>query len=180
MWTCSLLKQNAKLALSATYWRAFALCLLLTIVGVGSYSTNVTYYFEQGIDRIDTTLHGQVWTGNVQQGITLNDLWRCHHRRGLILAGDPPHFHRHRHGVGLLVTGPLTVGRNRYFMENRQSPAPLRTATTVFRTPYLNVVKVSFLVTLKTFLGFFLFLIPGIYWSYCYLMSPTCWRKIPI
>lgn len=179
MWTCSLLKQNAKLALSATYWRAFALCLLLTIVGVGSYSTNVTYYFEQGIDRIDTTLHGQVWTGNVQQGITLNDLWAMPTVVWIILLAILFIAIVIAMAWVSFVTGPLTVGRNRYFMENRQSPAPLRTATTVFRTPYLNVVKVSFLVTLKTFLGFFLFLIPGIYWSYCYLMVPYLLAENP-
>ena len=77
------------------------------------------------------------------------------------------------------ITSPLTIGRNRYFMENRQSPAPLRTVTTVFRTPYLNLVKVSFLVNLKIILGYFLLIVPGVYWSYCYMMVPYLLAENP-
>lgn len=180
MWTCSLLKQNAKRALSGTYWRAFALCLLLTIVGVGSYSTNAVFQFEDGLNRIDTTLHGEVWTGNApQQTITFDLVQSVPLLVWLILLAAIL--------IGLalgsawyaFITAPLTVGRNRYFMENRQSPAPLGTVTTVFRTPYLNVVKVSFLVCLKIALGYLLLIIPGIYWSYCYMMVPYLLAENP-
>ena len=179
MWTRSLLKQNAKQALSGTYWHAFALCLLLTVVGVGSYSTSVTTYFEQGIDRIDTMMHGQVWTGNAPQGITWEDVWAVPALVWGILLAILLIAMAIAMVWSAFISGPLTVGRNRYFMENRQSPAPLRTATTVFRTPYLNVVKVTFLVNLKILLGFFLLLIPGIYWSYCYMMVPYLLAENP-
>ena len=45
-------------------------------------------------------------------------------------------------------------------------PKPL--VTSIFRTPYLNVVKVMLLTNLKIALGSLL-IIPGIYWSYCYM-----------
>src|SRR5699024_280413 len=75
---------------------------------------------------------------------------------------------------------PLVVGRCRYFMENRQSQAavPMGTVLTVFRRPYLNVVKVRFLVWLKITLGSLL-VIPGIYWSYCYYMVPYLLAENP-
>lgn len=179
MWTCSLLKQNARRALSGTYWRVFALCLLLTIVGVGSYSTTASYHFETGMDRLNTMFRGEVWTGEAPQ----NDVWR-------LLSEIPPAVL----GIVVLILfialvisvlwasfilAPLIVGRNRFFMENRQSPAPLRTVTTVFRPPYLNVVKVSFLVNLKILLGCVLLLVPGIYWTYCYLMVPYLLAENP-
>lgn len=66
------------------------------------------------------------------------------------------------------LINPLTVGRNRYFMESRQSATPFSTVTSIFRTPYLNVVKVMLLTNLKVALGSLL-IIPGIYWSYCYM-----------
>ena len=66
------------------------------------------------------------------------------------------------------LINPLTVGRNRYFMESRQSATPFSTVTSIFRTPYLNVVKVMLLTNLKIALGSLL-IIPGIYWSYCYM-----------
>ena len=66
------------------------------------------------------------------------------------------------------LINPLTVGRNRYFMESRQSATPFSTVTSIFHTPYLNVVKVMLLTNLKIALGSLL-IIPGIYWSYCYM-----------
>lgn len=179
MWTCSLLKENARQVLSGTYWRAFALCLLLTIVGVGSYSTTAAYHFENETSQLDTMLHGKVWTGEPSQVSIWQELmqtpalvWSIVFAILLVALV-----------ISLLwaafVTMPLVVGRNRFFMENRQSPAPLRTVTTVFRTPYLNVVKVSFLTDLKVAVGYILLLVPGIYWHYCYLMVPYLLAENP-
>ena len=64
-------------------------------------------------------------------------------------------------------------------MESRQSPSPFSTVFSVFQTPYLNVVKVSFLPGLKIFAGMFLLLIPGIYWSYCYALVPYLLAENP-
>lgn len=179
MWTCSLLKHNARQALSGTYWRAFALCLLLTIVGVGSYSVTASYHFENGVDTLNTLFRGKVWTGETHQ----TDAWQLMTEIpaavwsivfAVVLLGMV---------IGVLwaafITSPLIVGRNRYFMENRQSPAPMRTVTTVFRTPYLNVVKVGFLVQLKILLGYVLLVVPGIYWTYCYILVPYLLAENP-
>ena len=76
------------------------------------------------------------------------------------------------------LINPLTVGRNRYFMESRQSATPFSTVTSIFRTPYLNVVKVMLLTNLKIALGSLL-IIPGIYWSYCYMQVGYLMADIP-
>ncbi len=57
-------------------------------------------------------------------------------------------------------------------------PEEMGTVLTVFRRPYLNVVKVRFLVWLKITLGSLL-VIPGIYWSYCYYMVPYLLAENP-
>lgn len=179
MWTCSLLKRNARLALAGTYWRTFALCILLTVVGVGNYSASAVYQLESGIERMNTMIHGKVWTGETQQAALMQEylslpaiVWYVIFAVMLVALL-----------IGLcwnaFITAPLTIGRNRYLMENRQSPAPLGTTTTVFRYPYLNLVKVSFLVSLKILLGCILFLIPGIYWAYCYKMVPYLLAENP-
>lgn len=179
MWTCSLLKQNARQALSGTYWHAFALCLLLTIVGVGSYSTTFTYHSETGMDRLNTTFRGEVWTGEMQQA----DAWQQMAQIPAAVWSLVFLILLVAFAIAVLwaafISLPLVVGRNRFFMENRQSPAPLRTATTVFRTPYLNVVKVGLLVNLKVLLGYVLLVVPGIYWTYCYLMVPYLLAENP-
>ena len=43
----------------------------------------------------------------------------------------------------------------------------------------VNVVKVSFLTSLKIFAGMILFLIPGIYWAYCYALVPYLLAENP-
>lgn len=180
MWTRSLLKQNAKQVLAGTYWRCFALCLLLTLAGVGTHSTQVTADYQVGTEELRKIWHGsnEVWTGNAPT-VSIWDIvngipaivW------GAVLIAIL---------VGLVlgvcwmafITMPLEVGRNRFFMENRQSPAPMGTLTTVFRTPYLNVVKVRFLVALKIALGSII-IVPGIYWAYCYWMVPYLLAENP-
>ena len=77
------------------------------------------------------------------------------------------------------LINPLTVGRNRYFMESRQSATPFSTVTSIFRTPYLNVVKVMLLTNLKIALGSLL-IIPGIYWSYCYMQVGYLMAEKPL
>ena len=56
MWTCSLLKTNARQALSGRYWRCFWICLVLVLVGVGgaSASTGSSLYTMDSVTGSDT------------------------------------------------------------------------------------------------------------------------------
>ena len=80
---------------------------------------------------------------------------------------------------GPLWASPAQAGLYRYMMENRQGGSPLGTLFTIFRTPYLNVVKVLFLTNLKITLGYFLFLVPGIIWGYRYRLVPYLMAENP-
>ena len=64
-------------------------------------------------------------------------------------------------------------------MESRQALSPAATVTSVFRTPYMNVVKVQFLKNLKILVGTILLVVPGIYWDYCYAMVPYLLAENP-
>lgn len=130
MWTCSLLKTNAKQALRGRYWRCFWICLVLGLVGVGGASASTL-----------AVLASLLWS--------------------------------------IFVAAPLEVGRDRYFMESRQALSPAATVTSVFRTPYMNVVKVQFLKNLKIFVGTLFFVVPGIYWDYCYALVPYLLAENP-
>lgn len=179
MWTRSLLKQNAKDALRGRYWRSFLLCFLLTLLGIGDYSPQYRVTYDLASDELDNLRYGPVWEGNA----SVQDLWAELNDSNLLFLLQ--------FGVVLLLIGvviglcwafflvnPLTVGRNRYFMESRQAPAPMKTVLTIFRPPYMNVVKVSALVSLKIALGSLL-IIPGIYWQYCYWMVPYLLAENP-
>lgn len=169
MWTRSLLKSNARLALSGRYWRGFALCLLLGILGIGDVAPKTLIEFRSSVEQLQSIGQGEVWTGNGSTYVT--DV-------PSLIASIPPSLWAVLGTwimicvlIGLcwafFIALPLSVGRNRYFMESRQGPSPMSTATSIFHTPYLNVVKVSALVRLKILLGSIL-VIPGIYWSFCY------------
>ena len=64
-------------------------------------------------------------------------------------------------------------------MESRQALSPAATVTSVFRTPYMNVVKVQFLRNLKIVVGTLLLVVPGIYWSFCYALVPYLLAENP-
>lgn len=179
MWTRSLLKQNAKEALRGRYWRSMLLCLVLSLFGIGGVTTQFRTVYDVTTDELDDMLHGSVWYGNEAQSLDLSDLFGYNYLWFLQIFAV----------VTLLVfivalcwyffvLQPLVVGRNRYFMESRQAPSPWQTVLTVFRKPYLNVVKVYALTFLKIFLGSLL-IIPGIYWSFCYRMVPYLLAENP-
>lgn len=171
MWTRSLLKQNAKMALTGRYWRCFLVCLVLGLLG-GSI-VNTASHFNQA----DAVFSGEI------------DPYRYGEIADYYLSSIPPAMF----GVAAIVAlvsiiiglcwnifllGPLEVGKCRYFMESRQGAAPYDTVTGIFRTPYANVVTVQLLVRLKIFLGYLL-VIPGIYWSYCYMLVPYLLAENP-
>ena len=50
----------------------------------------------------------------------------------------------------------------------------------MFRYPYGNPIVVQLLTDLKIALGYFLLIVPGIYWTYCYMLVPYLLAENPI
>ena len=48
-----------------------------------------------------------------------------------------------------------------------------------FRYPYGNPIVVQLLTDLKIALGYFLLIVPGIYWTYCYMLVPYLLAENP-
>lgn len=192
MWTCSLLKHNAKQALYGRYWRCFGACLLLGFLGVSSNAgANLWGLFAlfdgtQGYLAYDDFGSGAYADRFLGGGVLHPAAYQVPHTGAL----DPmPVLAAVFVGVFLVVFAlvfcwiaflslPLTVGRARYFMESRQAPAPVSTLFSVFDSGYLNIVKVHLLVRLKILAGS-LIVIPGIYWSYCYYLVPYLLAENP-
>ena len=180
-WTRSLLKSNAKAALSGRYWRSFLLCLLLALVGVGSYSTSVRSTYDEMTSTIEQIQTGPVWRGDASTTEYLFDTLNSSPYASLVLTfglAALAVFFVLDLALTFFVRVPLRIGCCRYFMESRQAPAPIATAVTTFRAPYLNIIKVQFLTSLKIFLGC-LVIVPGIYWSYCYRQVPYLLAENP-
>ena len=110
MWTCSLLKTNAKQALRGRYWRCFWICLVLGLVGVGgsSASTGGSRYTMDTVTGSDTAYDR---VANYLDSLSYQMLMTI-----LIVAVLAA-------VISLLWSifgaAPLEVGRDRYFMESR-------------------------------------------------------------
>ena len=184
MWTCGLLKENARSALRGRYWPVVAVCLIASILG-GTNAANAIVQLNLNISNlVEEATSPQVWPGNYPQqdlsyaaGTLVYDMFRYGLWVVLLI------FVLAALAVGVVfrtfLGSPAQAGLYRYMMENRQGGSPLGTLFTIFRTPYLNVVKVLFLTNLKITLGYFLFLVPGIIWGYRYRLVPYLMAENP-
>lgn len=83
-------------------------------------------------------------------------------------------------GWSAFIGNPLTVGLSRYYMEHRAFPTKFSRLFYSFRSGrYLNIVKIMFLMQIKTFFWSLLFIIPGIVKSYEYRMIPYILAENP-
>lgn len=178
MWTCDLLKRNARAALSQRYGKSVILCLVAALLGVsGTSSVGFSVIYQAGRSAFFGAGEPEIWTGNNSGSSFLYDqLWYY----GLIpfVIGAAVVALVAVLCWQVLLAGPLAVGRSRYFMESRQGYSPFGTLFSTLRRPYWNVVKGMALTNLKIFAGSLL-VIPGIYWAYCYRLVPYLLAENP-
>ena len=80
----------------------------------------------------------------------------------------------------ILIFNPISVGCNRYFMEQRQGTPPFATIFSVFtERSYWNVVKQMFFRDLQIFLLAVLLIVPGIYRAYQLRLVPWILAENP-
>ena len=124
MWTRSLLKSNAKQALQERYWRSVGLCLLLSLLGIGYSFPRLTAQYRVTSSQLNGMMSGPVWQGNAGGGYTSGNeeylLQALAPFAGVVIIVMFDRC-RNRPMLGSVPHQPLTVGRNRYFMESRQS-----------------------------------------------------------
>lgn len=72
----------------------------------------------------------------------------------------------------VLVQSPFSIGGCKFYLDAHHSDPPYRTMLHGFSSNYLNVVKVTFLRSLKITLWSFVFIIPGIIKAYETFMVP--------
>lgn len=83
--------------------------------------------------------------------------------------------------IGIFVVPALMVGKNRFYVESgiMEQSAGISRIAWGFKNRYLNVTWVMFLKNLIVMLGSICFVIPGIYFSYCYAMVPYILAENP-
>ncbi len=161
MWTNAQLKTNAKMALNARYGIAIIVSLVAGMLSGGSPglgSSIFTANFRADSSDIDKmkeffTLNGEL-AGVLAAGISAFVLLAA-------VAGTL---------FSVFVSAPITVGQNRFYLQNRLGQGDIGTLFSGFQSGYLNVVKTIFLKNLYIFLWSLLFIIPGIIKTYEYYM----------
>lgn len=85
--------------------------------------------------------------------------------------------------LGILYTifigNVIVVGKNGYFIKNHDENSEFSEIFSGFKGNYLNVVKIMFLMDLKTLLWLFLFIVPGVVKAYEYSMIPYLLAENP-
>lgn len=184
MWSREYIKNYAKEFLRKHYWKAFLVCLIVSILGGsgngGSNSSSTRnsemYYQEQAIHEFRD---GVVFEAK-------NPVFNFALRK----LGRTPIFYLTWGGIAiagimftiLMVTVGynLEVGQKRFFLKGFKDDVNIGSLFSTFNSSeYLGIIKTQFLRGLYNFLWFFALIIPGIIKSYEYSMVPYILAEDP-
>lgn len=180
MWNRAGLKTNAKENLRRFYWPAFLVCIISGIFNGGGGGGAGVNRLQSGISNYFSTNSGSSYGNSYSSsfdGLSLNpsDLWIFGIAASVVLV-----FFLIAIAVSLLIGNPLLVGKNRYFMCNRDTKTSVGEIGYAFSSGHFwNVVKIMFLMHLYTFFWSLLLIIPGIIKSYEYAMIPYILAENP-
>ena len=144
MWDRTILKSNAKQALSGgRYWTAYAACVITALI-TGIFSTIERFSESKPlqIQAIMDPTQEQISLQHAMDGMAWSDL------PSLLLV--------------IFVGLPLSVGLARFFVRNRFGDTNLSTTFSAFHSGYANTVGAMFVTNLFIVFWSFLLIIPGV------------------
>ena len=186
MWTREQLKTRAKDILKGSYWWAFLVCFVFTViagfgnggssVNTSSLSRNNTSVSQTHIIDIDDIEGSEDLSSTQRQQLQqIIDSYLNPVSIGVGIAGAVLSFFifLFKTAFNIFVTNPLTVGYNKYFIRQHYEDVNFAHLFSGFTGgKYMARVKVMFFKTLYEFLWGLLFVIPGIIKSYSYFLIP--------
>ncbi|MBR5873013.1 MAG: DUF975 family protein [Oscillospiraceae bacterium] len=177
MWEFKTLKQNAWNVLKKFgYWTPFLVCLVTSLVAGGSSGGSSAASSSGSYEEGETSFLDSIIPGfeNLMEDPTFQAIFIgtiiiiCLFAIVFALAW------------GAFLSGPIVVGKNRFFMEHRAYGSKFTKLFWGFGCgSYLNIVKVMFWCEIKIVLWTLLFIIPGIIKSYEYFMVPYILAENP-
>jgi uncharacterized membrane protein len=152
MWTREQVKSNGKAAFKHNYGMCVLVSLILLILAGGSgFSMNFNW---DSSSQLSTAQAMALGAGGVLSVI------------GIV--------------VGIFVSGPMEIGGDRFFMENRFHKTGIEKIIYAFTSgSYGNCVLVMFMKSLFTLLWTLLLIVPGIVKNYEYRMIPYLLSENP-
>lgn len=187
MWTSAELKQRAKVALTGTYWKAFAISLIIAFVsgggGGGFNFTNSFSNFGDSSDADDFSIIEEFGDYDSEDADIDLDSASAGETAALlaflgIFFGIFMIIFVIAVAFSIFVGNPVLVGGKKYFLGaaeavNEEEQAKFNLLGHGFKGPhYLDIIKTMFLKDLYIFLWSLLLIIPGIVKGYAYAMVP--------
>ena len=180
MWTRKELKNRAKAAFTANYWRCVLVALILAVLIGGGAGSSVRKNDSETADV------GQREAVSILAELDDEHVNWLLEKAQQVSALRSGRFTIHLGGLGLvglllsiLVFNPLIVGCYRFFLQNSRSQAELGELGAGFRDDWGNVVLTMFLKNLFLILWSLLFIVPGIVKAYSYRMVPYLLKEHP-
>ena len=209
MWTRKELKDKAKIAFKANYWKTVLVALLLAILvgglsGAGSANSfRSPAAFGPESSSTPSTVHIHTGDGADDIDIVLDDqntTIRTHDAEGQPVVVDTPSsavFGIGAFFVGLsvfliclvilavalavnaFVINPLEVGAQRFMLRNLNQPSEVKEVAHAFDTNYRETAKGLFIRDMCVIAWSLLFIVPGIVKAYEYRMMPYLYADDP-
>ena len=162
MWNRQQVKEQAKQIMKRNYWKMFVVTLIASIL-TGEKTTI--------IERVQDFTSNNLSYG--AQPILYSSNFELIFYSFISVASI----------LGILYTifigNVIVVGKNGYFTKNHDKNPELGEIFSGFKGNYLNVVKIMFLMDLKTLLWLLLLIVPGVIKAYEYSMIPYLLAENP-
>lgn len=162
MWNRQQVKEQAKQIMKRNYWKMFVVTLLAGIL-TGEKTTIIERVQDFASNNLSYDAQPIFYSPNFQyifySFISVASIL------GILYT--------------IFIGNVIVVGKNGYFIKNHNDNPELSEIFNGFKGNYLNVVKIMFLMDLKTLLWLFLFIVPGLIKAYEYSMIPYLLAENP-
>ena len=162
MWNRQHVKEQAKIIMKHNYWKMFVVALLAGIL-IGEKKTIIERVQDFASNNLSYDAQPIFYSSNFQ--LIFYSFISVASILGILYT--------------IFIGNVIVIGKNGYFIKNHDENPEFSDIFKGFKGNYLNVVKITFLMDLKTLLWLFLFIVPGVIKAYEYSMIPYLLAENP-
>ena len=162
MWNRQQVKEQAKQIMKRNYWKMFVVTLIASIL-TGEKTTIIERVQDFASNNHSYDAQPMFYSSNFE--LIFYSFISIASILGILYT--------------IFIGNVIVVGKNGYFIKNHDENPGLGEIFSGFKGNYLNVVKIMFLMDLKTLLWLLLFIIPGFVKAYEYSMIPYLLAENP-
>ena len=162
MWNRQQVKEQAKIIMKRNYWKMFVVTLIASIL-TGEKTTIIERVQDFTSNNLSYDSQPIFYSSNFE--LIFYSFISVASILGILYT--------------IFIGNVIVVGKSGYFIKNHDENPELGEIFKGFKGNYLNVVKIMFLMDLKTLLWLFLFIVPGVVKAYEYSMIPYLLAENP-